>query len=103
MRRCISVAVVTIAFVVSYESPAEGTPISVDGWVTGDGRLTRDSATGLDWLDLTVTNDKSVQDIVTGGFGNLTDLGFRPATLSEVATLFTDLGVVGDPLVASRT
>ena len=75
--------------------------LTVDGWTVGDERLTRDTQTGLDWLDLTVTDNKSINDIFVSHFGNLDGLGFRLATLNEVATLFTHAGAIGDPFVVT--
>src|SRR5689334_6977958 len=76
--------------------------VTVDAWTTGDARLTRDTATNLDWLDVTVTDGKSVNDITVDNFGNLSGLGFRLPTLQEVSILFTDAGAIGDPFIDSR-
>lgn len=76
--------------------------IQIDGWTTGDARLTRDTLTDLDWLDLTVTDGKSVNDVIVDDFGNLLGLGFRMATVQEVSMLFTHVGALGNPLVFSR-
>jgi hypothetical protein len=66
--------------------------VAIDGWQVGDALLTRDTSTGLDWLDLTVTHDKSVNNILTDGFGGLVNLGFRVATVGEVGSLLTNAG-----------
>lgn len=72
-----------------------------------DTFLTRDTATGLDWLDLPLTTSISFNSITTGGLlpgGALAGQNpisgatfaanpFRHATLSEVITLFTNAGI----------
>jgi hypothetical protein len=70
--------------------------IEIDGWTVGDKRLTRDTNTGLDWMDLTVTVDKSIDNILVNHFGNLVDLGFRVATQTEVIGLFANAGAKND-------
>ncbi len=72
-------------------------PAGVDGF-----NLTRDTTTGLEWLDLTLTKGLSYDDIASGAGGFLS-AGFRIATTSEVATLFTHAGatnLAGDSLPA---
>lgn len=54
---------------------------------TGDKLLTFDSSSGLQWLDLTATKGRSVDQIELGFGGYLAD-GFRYATGSEVLDLF---------------
>ena len=60
----------------------------VDAWEIGDGKLTRDTETGLDWLNLTITNGLSINDILIGNYGNLLDHGFQWAMDDDVITLF---------------
>lgn len=72
-----------------------------------DTLLTRDTATGLDWLDVDITIGKSFDEVnmasmtfaSLGGLNPITDLGFRHATLAEVETLLTNAGIfpVNDP------
>ena len=57
--------------------------VDVDLFTPGDKKLTRDSATGLDWLDLTESTNLSVNDI-QGGAGGYVDMGFRYATIEEL-------------------
>lgn len=82
-------------------SSAHANLISVDAWTNGDGRLTRDTQTGLDWLDLSVTNNIGIQDVLTGNYGDLTSFGFRMATMNEAVTLITNAG--GTPSSGNHT
>lgn len=58
----------------------------------GDGLLTLDTATSLEWLDLTATVGQSRSSVLSGPF--IAD-GFRYATRSEVNELWDDAGAVG--------
>jgi hypothetical protein len=73
--------------------------LSADLALPGDGLLTYDDATGLQWLDLTATLGKSVNEVV-GGFGGYRASGFRYASTVEVERLYMDAGAnnIGDPL-----
>ncbi|RMH11877.1 MAG: hypothetical protein D6695_08135 [Planctomycetota bacterium] len=61
----------------------------------GDGLLTRDSESGLLWLDWTYTANRSCNDVA----GNLTSefAGFRYATEDEIRTLYAHAGAVTIP------
>lgn len=82
-------------------SPAKALPVSADLLSAGDGLITRDADSGLDWLDLTVTINASFDNINNGtatfaALGNLNpviDFGFRYATTAEVTQLFTNGGM----------
>src|SRR5262245_38450568 len=54
------------------------------------GVVTRDTGTGLDWLDVSVTLGLSYNEALQTGF--VTEQGFRPATIEEVAQLFLNAG-----------
>jgi hypothetical protein len=58
------------------------------------GNNTYDPNTGLQWLDVTLTNNHSYNDIVANYLG-VGDpyYGYRYATGAEVSTLFTDAGI----------
>lgn len=56
----------------------------------GDARITYDSDTNLQWLDLTETLGDSWNDVEASVF--VTDLGFRHATADEVEELFLNAG-----------
>ncbi len=79
-----------------------GTPVSSNAELVqanlinhGDGLLTRDMATGLDWLDVNLTVNSSYNDMISGaatfaslgGLSPVSDLGFRHATAAEFTTL----------------
>jgi hypothetical protein len=70
---------------------ANATLISVDliqG--SGDGLITRDTESGLDWLDLTTTANQTYDQVRNGSWYQA---GFRHALQSEVQTLFTHAGM----------
>lgn len=64
--------------------------VSADS-VYGVGSVTQDSATGLEWLDLTQTSNRSYNQILGGANGYLSN-GFAVATLSQVELLMTHAG-----------
>jgi hypothetical protein len=66
--------------------------ISDDLSAPGDGLLTRDQSTRLDWLDVTATVGQSRSSVLAGPFAAL---GFRYATETEVLQLWQDAGAVG--------
>jgi hypothetical protein len=74
---------------VGLASDAKALLVQVDLVSPGDALLTRDTATGLDWLDLTLTTGLTYAQANTQFGGQ----GFRHATLTEVAQLFTAAGV----------
>lgn len=51
------------------------------------GSFTHDTASGLDWLDTTLTQGQSY-DAVLGGYGGYIGNGWRYATRAEVIGLF---------------
>jgi PEP-CTERM motif len=59
--------------------------------VYGPGSITQDTATGLEWLDLTQTVNQSYNQIIGGANGYLAN-GFAVATLGQVETLLTNAG-----------
>lgn len=71
---------------------ANATLLSQDYIVGGDGLLTHDSDTGLEWLDLIATNLQSVNSVL-GGYGGYIQNGFRYATDDEVLALLTHAGI----------
>lgn len=67
--------------------------LSVDWQTAGDGLLTRDTATGLEWLDLSQTYNQTVAAVQPQlGAGNTFD-GFRLALAGEVHQLMGDAGI----------
>ena len=67
--------------------------LEADWLVPGDSKLTVDTNSGLEWLDLTETAGLSMNEILagTGGFASM---GFRYATTTEVSGLFAAAGIV---------
>lgn len=67
--------------------------VSVDWQAAGDDLITRDTVSGIEWLDLTVTSNRSYNDISSKlGSGQEFD-GWRYATLSEITDFFETFGV----------
>ena len=67
---------------------------SADLITVGDGLITFDTDTNLEWLDVTETVGLSYNDIVLGGAGGYTALGFVFANETQVATLWANAGIV---------
>jgi hypothetical protein len=65
----------------------------VDLFAPGDALVTRDTDTGLDWLDVPLTTNLSF-DQVQGGAGGWIAAGWRYATEAEVCHLWTGHGGV---------
>src|SRR5262245_53925791 len=59
----------------------------------GDQLLTFDTATRLEWLNLTVTANHSYLEVLAGFGGFIGTFGFQYATSAQVATLYTHAGV----------
>ncbi len=73
---------------VGLASDAKALLVQVDLVSSGDALITQDTATGLDWLDLTLTNGLTYAQ----ANAQFAAQGFRHATVSEVAQLFTNAG-----------
>jgi len=85
---------ITIALCMCFTSTyIHAAVISIDWQSANDNLITRDTNSGLDWLDLTVTRNASYNDVIsllgTGGTLN----GWRYATSSEVLNLWAGFGV----------
>jgi len=70
---------------------AHATLVEQDLLVAGDGLVTLDTATGLEWLDLTATLGLSV-DKVLADSGGWVDRGFEYASFSQIGQLLHDAG-----------
>lgn len=57
------------------------------------GQITRDTNTGMDWLDLTKTNGRSYNDVASKLGAGQELSGWRYATLEEVRQLWITFGV----------
>lgn len=69
---------------------ANATLIVRDYAVAGDGLLTYDTVSGLEWLDLSVSLGHAPGSVLS------TYTGFHMANLEEVDSLFVDAGVAAD-------
>jgi hypothetical protein len=78
---------------VGFNGGAQASLISLDSSFGAD-TITYDTATGLEWLDLTVSTNQSYNDVI--GLLGGTYVGFRYASTSEVEGLFDDVGIVGN-------
>ncbi|MBI5556002.1 MAG: hypothetical protein HY885_00025 [Deltaproteobacteria bacterium] len=73
---------------------AWGSLVSQDFLAPGDGLITFDSETGLEWLDLSATSAHSYLEL-KGGYGEfLTTHGFHYADGNDLYTLYQHAGVV---------
>lgn len=91
MSRAIQVAMACLAIGIA-TTPVTAGLISTNDAHFGAGAITNDTATGLEWLDLTFTNGLSYNFVSTQfGSGGQFE-GFRYATSLEVDTLFRDAG-----------
>lgn len=71
-------------------SPAQAELVEVDLNTPGDALVTRDTETGLDWLDLGGVTTGLSYDAIQGGAGGWIAAGWRYATQAEVCALFVD-------------
>ncbi len=71
---------------------ASAMPVSVDWQSAGDGLITFDAASGLEWLDLTYTTNRSYNDISSKFGAGLEFEGWRYANSGELAGLWTEFG-----------
>lgn len=88
-----SIVCVTCTFLVFVSFNVRSDLVSIDWKTTGDNLITRDSVSGLDWLDLTETNlmsygQVSAQLDIGGQFE-----GYRYATNSEVIALWENFSI----------
>ncbi len=87
---------------VEITSTTNGSSFFKLGWLTpGDGLVLHDIQTGLEWLNLSTTDNKSINEI-TNQFFTTTSIeppagdyvSFRFATFEEVEELYLNLGIV---------
>ncbi|MEM8945294.1 MAG: hypothetical protein AAGD11_08935 [Planctomycetota bacterium] len=83
-----------LTLLISSISPASAILVSQDDPTHGPDSITRDTDTGLDWLDLTLTTDRSYNDVMSNFTIGGDFAGFRFATGPELSTLFyTSAGI----------
>lgn len=93
MMKRIALALGTAALLAS--GMANAALVKKDLFAAGDGLVTLDTATDLEWLDLTATQGLSV-DAVLGGAGGWVNDGFQYASFGRVGQLLNDAGYIGD-------
>ena len=86
-------ALVAILSALVLAAPAGAVLISQDLSAPGDGLITFDTDTNLQWLDVTATLNLSYDDLIAGA-GGFIAAGFGFATNTQVETLWTNAGVV---------
>jgi hypothetical protein len=69
--------------------PARAELVEVDLNAPGDALVTRDTDTGLDWLEVAGVTTGLYYEDIQGGAGGWLAAGWRYATLAEVCHLFT--------------
>jgi len=84
-----------LALVLLSPMAANADLISSDLDTIGDGFLTSDTASGLEWLDVSLTNNSRSYDAMVAGIGGRDFYGeaFRHATASEIHGLLAEAGV----------
>jgi hypothetical protein len=70
------------------------TALSASADVLNFGALTRDTITGLDWLDLSATQNRSFIDVSSQFAPGGEFFGYRYATVAEVRTFWVDAGLL---------
>lgn len=93
VKRVLAIAAIGLV-VFGVAGTAKADLISKSLFHPGDNLLTLDTATGLEWLNVPLTNNVSYDAVIAGFGGYATSLGFQYATTADIATLFSDAGVV---------
>ncbi len=81
-------AIATLSMTMGYTIAAQAKLISADFKTPGDGLLTRDTRTGLEWLDLSQTADLTYASVLSGARGFTKKERFRLATQLQVDGLY---------------
>ena len=79
--------------VLSAPAKARATLFSLNDLTYGVGAFTQDTQTGLQWLDLSLTLNKSMNDIIANSGTGGSYAGLRYATQDEVWNLFSNAGI----------
>ena len=93
LTRQIAFCVVAAAILFTKTVSSEAALVSIDDPVFGQASVTADTATGLEWLDLTQTTNLSHLQMTALLASDVRFGGWRYATGSEVESLFTDAGI----------
>ncbi len=86
-RQMRAAALALVAVALFGAKPAQAVLVEVDLNTPGDGLVTRDTDTSLDWLDLTESTNLSFDQVEADVGGFISD-GWRHATGAEVCALF---------------
>lgn len=74
-------------------TPARAVLLSVEDSVFGSGSVTRDTDSGLEWLDVNLSTNRSYSE-VSAEFGSGGDfMGWRYATTADMTALFAGQGI----------
>jgi len=88
---------IAILFLLSFSIPnVNAELIGMDLQDAGDGLITRDTESGLDWLDVSLTANQTYDEVQTGIWYQR---GFRHATKPEIEELFIHAGTPDDILI----
>jgi hypothetical protein len=93
LTRQIVLWVVTAAILLTKTASSTAALISVDDPIFGPASVTADTATNLEYLDLTQTTNLSHLQMTALLASDVRFEGWRYATSSEVESLFTDAGI----------
>jgi hypothetical protein len=83
-------------------SPANAALMSVNDAVFGNGSVTRDDVSELEWLDLTLTTSRSYNDLSDKFDSGEEFAGWRYASAAEVEQFFTGAGGGPGPFEGSQ-
>lgn len=92
MFRSIVIAATGIAGLCLIATTGHAALVTKDFQTQGDGLLTLDTASGLEWLDSSVTTGMTLQQFLDGQ-GNLTAAGFFAVSPAQFETLLNHAGV----------
>jgi len=83
----------SVVTTIGFSTSVNASIVSTDWQTAGDNLITHDTVSGLDWLDLTETNNLSYNAVVSelGSGGDYE--GFRVATSAEVVALWANFGI----------
>lgn len=96
-----AIRIVPLLLLLLFIPPARAALIQADLLAPGDGLLTRDTTSGMEWLDLTPTIGVTYNAVIAGFGGFTTTHGFSVARQADTVTLFANAGLT--PVSGSST